>query len=271
MNWQAIRALTRRDLMLVRRSRALMVPLVLVPVMLLVLLPLVLSLFPALMGEAIAAARLEEVLSVLPPAVQERLGHGPPAERWTRVVHLQLLPSLFVIVPFMVANVIAADSFAGERERKTLEALLFTPLTDAELLIGKLLAAWLPAMIVNVIGFVLTSAVVATATYTLFGRPLLPDSAWMLLASWVAPAFTAVGLAAMVLISLHVRGTQEVMQLGGLLVLPAIALLVGQIRGALLLGPGVLYLVGLALWAISAGLVVLGIRGFRRTRLVTLL
>ena len=39
LNWQAIRALAVRDLMLVTQSRAVIVPMLLVPVLLLVLLP----------------------------------------------------------------------------------------------------------------------------------------------------------------------------------------------------------------------------------------
>ena len=38
-----------------------------------------------------------------------------------------LFAPMYLIVPMMVSAVIAADSFVGERERKTLEALLHTP------------------------------------------------------------------------------------------------------------------------------------------------
>jgi ABC-2 type transport system permease protein len=64
---------------------------------------------------------------------------------------------LYLLVPLVVATVIAADSFAGERERGTLEALLHTPTTDRELLTGKFLAAWLPAVTVAWAGFAVYS------------------------------------------------------------------------------------------------------------------
>ena len=54
----------------------------------------------------------------------------------------------YLILPLMVASVIAADSFAGEKERKTLEALLYTPTTDGELFLAKMLSAWTPAVAV---------------------------------------------------------------------------------------------------------------------------
>lgn len=271
MNRRAVVALARRDLLVVRRSRALVVPLVLVPVLLVVVVPLALGVVPVLatLGDPAAAAQFDATLRALPPQIAADLGGATVAERWMRLVHAQLLPPLFLLVPFLVAQVIAADSFAGERERKTLEPLLYTPTTDGELLAGKLLAALVPALLVDVGGFLLSAATVAAASELLFGAAILPDLSWLLLAAWVAPAFTAVGLATMVLVSLRVRGTQEAMQLGGLLVLPVVGLLVNQVRGALVLGPAAMVVGGALLWAIAAGLLVLGRRRFRRARLVT--
>jgi ABC-type Na+ efflux pump permease subunit len=263
-----VRAVARKDLLAVRRSRALMVPLVVVPLLLLVVLPLVVALAPLLAGGA-AEAELARALGVLPSAMLERLGGATPAERWLRFVQAQLLPSLFLLVPFMVANVIAADAFAGERERKTLEALLYTPVSDAELLAAKVLAAWVPAVLVALAGFVVQGGLFALATGALLGRALLPDATWLLVALWVGPAFAALGLSGMVLVSLRVRGTQEAMQLGGLLVLPIIALVVGQVRGVMLLGPAVALVIGAVVWALAAALLAVGRRGFQRGRVVT--
>jgi ABC-2 type transport system permease protein len=44
-------------------------------------------------------------------------------------------------MPYMWVYSVVADSFAGERERHTLEALLATRLSDRAILFGKLLAA----------------------------------------------------------------------------------------------------------------------------------
>lgn len=51
-------------------------------------------------------------------------------------------PTLFfLLMPLLVASTVAADSFAGERERKTLETLLATRLSDRAIFLGKVLAA----------------------------------------------------------------------------------------------------------------------------------
>lgn len=44
-------------------------------------------------------------------------------------------------VPFMMVTTVIADSFAGERERNTLETLLASCLSDKAILLGKILAA----------------------------------------------------------------------------------------------------------------------------------
>jgi ABC-2 type transport system permease protein len=61
------------------------------------------------------------------------------------------------MVPLVVATEIAADSFAGEREWDTLEALLHTPTSDRELMVAKVLASWLPAVTVAWMGFAVYS------------------------------------------------------------------------------------------------------------------
>ena len=66
-----------------------------------------------------------------------------------------MLAPMFLIIPLMVSSVIAADSFAGEKERKTMEALLYSPTTDQELFAAKLLSGWLAAIAVALVGFML--------------------------------------------------------------------------------------------------------------------
>jgi ABC-2 type transport system permease protein len=47
----------------------------------------------------------------------------------------------WIWVPFMMVSTMIADSFAGERERHTLETLLASRLTDTSILLGKIFAA----------------------------------------------------------------------------------------------------------------------------------
>lgn len=60
------------------------------------------------------------------------------------IIAERLVPFLLMVVgffPISVSLVIALESFAGERERLSLEPLLATPLGDAQLYLGKMLAS----------------------------------------------------------------------------------------------------------------------------------
>ena len=270
MNRRAVWAIARRDMTVVRRSRAIVLPIVVVPIMLLVVLPAVVLLVPVLSGaDPRAEESLREMIAGLPPAMRAGLEGRSLAETWMLLVHTQLFPPLFLLVPFMVANVIAADSFAGERERRTLEWLLYTPPTDAELFVGKVVAAGLPGMVASTLGFLLYYAVAGTIGQLTVGRAPPVGAASLVLMAWVGPAFAAFGLAAMVLVSLRVARTQEAIQLGGVLVLPVIALTVGTVKGGVVLSAAMLLLVGTVMWALALALLVAGVRRFRRASLVS--
>lgn len=265
MNTRIIRAIVRKDLRVVWRSRALMTPLIALPVLLMIVLPTVFTFLPRMLGGAREA--FAEMFHNLPDPVRAQFGEFTEAT-WIRVVHTQFLAPLMLLVPFMVANVIAADGFAGERERKTLEPLLYTPATDAELFLAKLLAAWIPAVMIAFGGATMYAVIVNATAWPVMQRVFFPDATWVVMILWMAPAFAALGLAGMLLVSLRVRGMQEATQLGGLFVLPVIALVVAEVRGAVLLGPGMALVIGVAVWAIAGVLLAFGVTRFRRTTLV---
>lgn len=67
----------------------------------------------------------------------------------------RLIPFLLMIVgffPITVSLVIALDSFVGEKERKSIEPLLASPLEDRQLYLGKLFAALVPPLLAAYLG-----------------------------------------------------------------------------------------------------------------------
>ena len=207
------------------------------------------------------------MLERIPPSLTERMAAYDPLQQVVVLALVYMLAPMYLIVPMMVASVIAADSFAGEKERKTLEALLYTPTTDRELLVGKLLAAWLPAVAVALVGFVAYSVVANLAAWPIMGQLFLPNLMWFVLALWVAPAVAGLGLVVTVLISARAEGFQDAYQLGAVLVLPLIMLVVGQGMGVIYFSLGLVILLGLILWLLDLGLLWWGSRTFRRAEL----
>lgn len=69
----------------------------------------------------------------------------------------RLIPFLLMIVgffPISVSLVIALESFVGEKERHSIEPLLSSPLTDAQLYLGKLAAATIPPVLLAYLGII---------------------------------------------------------------------------------------------------------------------
>jgi ABC-type Na+ efflux pump permease subunit len=74
--------------------------------------------------------------------------HGETARRFIFPVELLML----AFVGSTVAIITAAAALAGEKERRTAEALLAAPVSDTELFLGKALAAWLPGTATGYLG-----------------------------------------------------------------------------------------------------------------------
>lgn len=67
----------------------------------------------------------------------------------------RLIPFLLLVVgffPMSFSLVIALETFVGEKERKSLEPLLATPLTNVQLYVGKMMAAVIPPLLASYIG-----------------------------------------------------------------------------------------------------------------------
>ena len=266
MNWRAIRAIVLRDLRLVARAKAVMVPLIIVPVMFFVLFPALAVIGVRAGGDAID--ELRPLLDVLPPEITRTLGPGP-LERQILVYLLEYqFATFFLIVPLMVCAVIAADSFAGEKERRTLEALLYSPTSDRELYVAKLLGPWLAAIAVSVIGWLLFAVLVNVLAAGDIGRPVAISVLWLLVLGWLGPAVGALAISVLVVVSARVRGFQEAYQLGGVIVLPVVALFVAQLVGAVVLDARLAVLLGAIVWVIAGTLLFFASRGFRRERLL---
>ena len=67
----------------------------------------------------------------------------------------QLIPFLLLVVgffPMSFSLIIALETFVGEKERRSLEPLLATPLTNTQLYLGKMLAALVPPLLASYLG-----------------------------------------------------------------------------------------------------------------------
>jgi ABC-type Na+ efflux pump permease subunit len=270
VNARAIRAIVRKDLKVVSQNKGVAIPLIVVPMLILVALPGLASLAPILQDmPGTPFSGLGQFVERMPGNLKAQLAAYNEAQTVVVLTLVYFLAPMYLILPLMVSSVIAADSFAGEKERKTMEALLYTPTTDVELLVAKLLSAWLPALGIAWGGFVLYCVVANVAAWPVMGRLFFPNAMWIALALWVAPAVAGLGLGTTVLISARAQSFQDAYQLGGVVVLPILLLVVVQATGVMYFSTSLVLLLGLAFWIVDAALLWLGGRSFTRTELAT--
>jgi ABC-2 type transport system permease protein len=261
--WPAMRAVVIKDLTAIRRSKGVLIPMITVPGLLLVILPLLIG----LAARNHAAPNVDGILRSVPEGVARPITQLPEAQRLVVLVNGYLLAPLFLIVPLMVASVLAADAFAGEKERSTLESLLHLPISERDLFYAKVLGAFLPAVLVSWIGFVLFAVVVNTTAWPVMHRVFIPTKLWLVMIVWVAPAVAALGLGVMVRVSARAKSTQEANQLGGAVILPLIFLAVGQSTGLLLVTLPLAVGAGALVWLVALVLATGGARRFTRDRM----
>ncbi|MCA9871002.1 MAG: ABC transporter permease subunit, partial [Anaerolineae bacterium] len=247
--------------------KGVVIPIVVLPLILFIVIPGLVLFIPSATSSA-NNNDLAQLMAMVAPGLRDQLVGLTPDQAGAVFFLVYMMAPLFLIVPLMVSNVIAADSFVGERERKTLEALLYTPTTDGELLVGKMLSALVPAIIVSWAGYVLYSVVADLASAQLMERALFPNPLWNVIALWVAPAAAGLGLTSMMLVSVRAKTFQDAYQTGSLVVLPIVLLLIGQIAGVLYFNIWLALGLGLVLWIIDAVLLFYGRQTFHRSELI---
>jgi ABC-2 type transport system permease protein len=175
---------------------------------------------------------------------------------------------MLVLGPITSAMAVAAASVVSEKQARTLEPLLVTPITTFELLAGKLLAAFVPSLGLTVISLVLYLVVVAvTAGDGVFGVLLGPRTFGVVFL--IGPLAAMVALQLAVCVSSRVNDARTAQQLGVFVILPIPALLVAQIFGAVQLTGPVILGIAVILLAVNAGLMWLAIRLFDRETILT--
>ncbi len=264
--------LIRKDLMEVGRNKAVWLPMIIVPLVFVVLLPVGF----VLMDRYLPAdqANLNELTAVMvrmPEEMDLLLSGREPGQQMVLFFLGLFMAPMFLILPMMFSSIIAAESFAGEKERKTLEGLLYCPATDKELFLGKTLAAVIPAVVISWSSFLIYTLVVNLTSNGLMGGAWFPLASWYPLVFWLTPAIAVLGTMATVLVSARVNTFMEAYQTGASLVILVLGLVAGQMTGVLYLGFGVVLLVGLVIWLVDILLLQACLKIFRRNRLIVTL
>jgi uncharacterized membrane protein SpoIIM required for sporulation len=141
------------------------------------------------------------------------------------IVGERMIPFFLMIVgffPISVSLVIALDSFVGEKERRSIEPLLNTPLEDWQLYLGKLISSTVPPLISSYIGMG-----VYAIGLVVKGIPLPPASIlWQIIILTTVQAFMMV--AGAVVVSSHATSVRAANLLASFIVIPSALLIQGE-------------------------------------------
>jgi ABC-type Na+ efflux pump permease subunit len=260
-------AIAKKDWYEVRQNRMAWLPMLIIPVIFVVAIPLLFLLgsqSPAIARDLMGDPDIAVFMENLPlDMLSFTEGLNPIQSGLVMMLGVFFAP-FFLMMPIMFASVIASESFAGEMERKTLEALLYTPITDIELIFGKVLAAAIPSILITWGSFVVYTLVLNLAGWPLMSRIWFPLPNWYPLIFWITPALAVMSLSLTVLISARVKTFMGAYQSSSSLVLLTLALLAGQATGVLYLNTTVGLVLGLVLWVFAAGAAWLAVKKFNR-------
>ncbi|MDK2372895.1 MAG: ABC transporter permease subunit [Candidatus Korarchaeota archaeon] len=164
-----------------------------------------------------------------------------------------VVPLIFLVIPLAVSTILAADGFAGERERGTLELLLAAPLDERELLLGKVLAALVPGVASSWTTFLLMVPTVNLLSSDIFNGPWFPPGPeWIIVVFLISPLYSFLAVAITCALSSKVRSVKEAQQGAGILILPLLIVVLAQVFWGVAVNAEALVLASLLLGGIDA-------------------
>ena len=236
----AIYAIIRKDIRSVTSNRQLFLPILLVPLIMIVVLPTIFVVTVRFVPEE--AGDLDALLSLLPVSALD----GGAEQALIQIILNNILPVFFLIIPIMTSSVMAAGSFVGEKEKHTLETLLYCPLPLGRIFYAKIMASFLMSMMVSLLSFAVMLAFMETELFILFGALTVPSLNWLIMLILLSPAVSLIAITLIVRGSAKAQTMEESQQKAVFLILPLILLIVGQFSGVLLVSGWLLLILALA-------------------------
>lgn len=183
----------------------------------------------------------------------------------------QILDSLiifFVMIPAIIPTIIASYSFIGEKTNRSLEPLLATPTSDAELLLGKSLSILIPTMLATWLAFIVLVFLVDFSMEPLVSYYPVPTVTWLYSVLVIGPLFCILSISLNVYVSSKVSDVRASQQLGSLVVLPLVLLFMLAIMGVIIPNLFSMFLLSVLIFFIDVGIVYLGAETFNREKIL---
>jgi ABC-2 type transport system permease protein len=176
---------------------------------------------------------------------------------------------LFMIIPVAIPGAIAAYSVVGEKTTRSLEPLLATPITTLELLIGKCLAATIPAVIATYGAY----GIFALGAWIILANPVmlgfLSEARWLIAIIFVGPLLALMAVTFSLMVSSRVNDPRVAEQVSTVIIVPVLLGFFGQISGLFILNAKIVIVTAFVLAAFDVLMFYLATRLFQRESILT--
>ena len=238
MNQRQI-AVIKKDIRSIISNKRLFSIFLVVPIVFTVVIPSIFVFVTLLVPNS--TSDFQKILDMLPVTFK----NGDEKRIILEFVFNKIMPVFFMIIPIMASSVMSAGLFVGEKEKRTLETLLFSPLSLKQLFQAKVFASLLTGMAISFISFSAMTAVFEAELLIMTGSAVIPEISWLIVMLLVSPSVSLLAVGITVRMSAKAQTFEEAQQYSGFLVLPIIALIVGQFTGVIMISPLILLCVGI--------------------------
>lgn len=199
--------------------------------------------------------------------IPQELAHLEPMEAFVIQMNEQYMFYL-LLIPMTLPVYIAAYSIIGEKETKTLEPLLATPVSTGELLLGKSIAATAPAVVLTWISFALVAVgLVFVATPTIVAYTL--RDVWIVGMLLFSPLLALLSVLLGVIVSSRMNDPRAAQQVAGIFVVPMIALSVVVLMGAVFLSVQMILYAAMVTLLLDLVVLYFAVKVFQRETILT--
>jgi len=245
-------AIIKKDILSITANKRMLTILITVPLVMIVVLPLMFILIVMLLpADSPDVMQLMQLMGSSYPE-SFNLSNDNIQYMLINMILNNVIPIFFILIPVMASSVMASGSFVGEKEKSTLETLLYCPLPLRKIFNAKILASFLLSMAVSVISFIVMTIVTEILFFALTESLIILNINWIIILLLVSPAAAVISINLIVRNSAKAQSSEEAQQSSLFLVLPIILLFVGQFTGIMMIGVKLFLLIAAVLAVIAA-------------------
>jgi len=205
MNWSIVEQVFLKDLQELSKNRYVFYSMLFLPVILV----------------SITIINIDSAVSSTPVSITEI------------TVLISTFSEIIILTPAIVSVLIGSTSVVLEKNNRSLEPHLATPITDTELLMGKALAPFIPAMILGYAAYGAVIPAVDFLTYPVFRAYILPTNTMLYQMFVMAPLVGLFGTFVALFISTKIKDVRAAQQVSTLSIMPLfLVLIIGSLAFA---------------------------------------